>query len=59
MRVGLEVGDADTKLIKHGLVLGFRMYWICPELLCQIGDSLKAIWSYDSKVSQKLNNLEM
>ena len=46
MRVGLEVGYSERKLIKHGLVSGFRMWWVCSKSLCQIGRSLKEIWGY-------------
>lgn len=51
MRVGAEVGGTGRKLIKHGLVLGFRMWWVCTESLCQLGGALKEIWVYDSKIS--------
>ena len=46
MRVGLEVGYSERKLIKRGLVLGFRMWWVCSKSPCQIGSSLKEIWGY-------------
>ena len=46
MRVGLEVGYSERKLIKHGLVPGFRMWWVCSKSPYQISNFLKEIWGY-------------